>query len=213
MHALMGMKHFFLLVSNFIIVESQCLYLEGIFAIAEDGALFLSVARLLSSLPFLFLETPKVVQESCSTSTHILSINIFTTACVLSHVWLFATPWTVACQAPLSMGFSRQEYWSELPFPIPGISINTKWENACRCVLRLPTEPKVCVPNMKEWVSEKTCASHLSPWSSSDSTGNVQKSTLHKKTFYEICITAAIMFCFSEGFISHLPQIVYGAGM
>ena len=37
-----------------------------------------------------------------------------------SHVQLFATPWTVACQAPLSMGFSRQEYWSELPFPPPG---------------------------------------------------------------------------------------------
>ena len=31
-----------------------------------------------------------------------------------------ATPWTVACQAPLSMGFSRQEYWSGLPFPSPG---------------------------------------------------------------------------------------------
>ena len=31
-----------------------------------------------------------------------------------------ATPWTVACQAPLSMEFSRQEYWSELPFPSPG---------------------------------------------------------------------------------------------
>ena len=30
----------------------------------------------------------------------------------LSHVWYFATPWTVACQAPLSMEFSRQEYWS-----------------------------------------------------------------------------------------------------
>ena len=30
-----------------------------------------------------------------------------------------ATPWTVACQAPLFMGFSRQEYWSELPFPSP----------------------------------------------------------------------------------------------
>ena len=29
------------------------------------------------------------------------------------------TPWTVACQAPLSMGFSRQEYWSGLPFPVP----------------------------------------------------------------------------------------------
>ena len=31
-----------------------------------------------------------------------------------------ATPWTVACQAPLFMGFSRQEYWSGLPFPSPG---------------------------------------------------------------------------------------------
>ena len=31
-----------------------------------------------------------------------------------------ATPWTVGCQAPLSMGFSRQEYWSGLPFPSPG---------------------------------------------------------------------------------------------
>ena len=32
-------------------------------------------------------------------------------------VWLFATPWSVACQAPLSTGFPRQEYWSRLPFP------------------------------------------------------------------------------------------------
>ena len=37
----------------------------------------------------------------------------------LSHIRLFATPWTVAYYAPLSMGFSRQEYWSELPFPSP----------------------------------------------------------------------------------------------
>ena len=37
-----------------------------------------------------------------------------------SHVQLFATPWTVACQAPPSMGFSRQEYWSGLTFPSPG---------------------------------------------------------------------------------------------
>ena len=39
---------------------------------------------------------------------------------VLSHVQLFATPWTVAHQAPLSMEFSRQEYWSRLPSPTPG---------------------------------------------------------------------------------------------
>ena len=39
--------------------------------------------------------------------------------CVLSHVQLFAIPWTVAHQPPLSMGFPRQEYWSELSFPSP----------------------------------------------------------------------------------------------
>ena len=38
----------------------------------------------------------------------------------LSRVQLFATPWTVACQAPLSMEFPREGYWSELPFPSPG---------------------------------------------------------------------------------------------
>ena len=42
---------------------------------------------------------------------------------MLSHfscIRLCATPWTVACQPPLSMGFSRQEYWSGLPCPLPG---------------------------------------------------------------------------------------------
>ena len=37
-----------------------------------------------------------------------------------SRVWLFATPWTVVWEAPLSMRFPRQEYWSGLPFPSPG---------------------------------------------------------------------------------------------
>ena len=39
---------------------------------------------------------------------------------LFSCIQLFATPWTLACQAPLSMGFPRQEYWSMLPFPPPG---------------------------------------------------------------------------------------------
>ena len=45
-------------------------------------------------------------------------------ACVLSHfsrVWLFVSPWTVTHQAPQSIGFSRQEYWSGLPCPPPGL--------------------------------------------------------------------------------------------
>ena len=39
---------------------------------------------------------------------------------LLSRIRLFATPWTVACQASPSIGFSKQEYWSGLPFPSPG---------------------------------------------------------------------------------------------
>ena len=42
----------------------------------------------------------------------------------LSHIQLIATPWTAAYQAPLSMGFSRQEYWSGVPLPSPTISIH-----------------------------------------------------------------------------------------
>ena len=58
----------------------------------------------------------------CNKSFDILYIHKTTTAFVssLSHVWLFATPWTVACQATLSMEFSRQEHWNGLPFPSPG---------------------------------------------------------------------------------------------
>ena len=40
--------------------------------------------------------------------------------CALSRFRLFGTPWTLACQVPLSMGFSRWEYWSGLPYPPPG---------------------------------------------------------------------------------------------
>ena len=51
---------------------------------------------------------------SCTVWSYALLLGL------LSHVQLFVTLWTVACQAPLSMGFSRQEYWSGLPFPPPG---------------------------------------------------------------------------------------------
>ena len=49
-------------------------------------------------------------------------LSIWVCVCTqsVSCVWLFMIPWTVAHQAPLSMGFFRQEYWSGLPFPSPG---------------------------------------------------------------------------------------------
>ena len=48
------------------------------------------------------------------------NITIQMHAQLLSRVQLFVSLWTIACQAPLSKGFSRQEYWSELPFPPQG---------------------------------------------------------------------------------------------
>ena len=62
----------------------------------------------------------------------------------LSRVQLFATPWTVAYQAPLSMGFSRQEYWSGLPFlssgdlPDPGIETRSPTLQAEALLSELP---------------------------------------------------------------------------
>ena len=58
-------------------------------------------------------------------------------ACVLNHVScarLFATLWTVACQAPLSIGFSRQEYWSGLPFPFSSGSSRPRDQTCVSCI-------------------------------------------------------------------------------
>ena len=52
-------------------------------------------------------------------SNEIVGVKIHVSVCVLSCVQLFATPWTVTHQVPLSMGFSRQEYWTGLPFSLP----------------------------------------------------------------------------------------------
>ena len=61
----------------------------------------------------------------------------------LSRVRLLATPWTVSHQAPPSMGFSRQEYWSGLPFPSPGDLPNPGIEPGSLALQTdaLPSEP------------------------------------------------------------------------
>ena len=75
----------------------------------------------------------------CMSQSCVFSINIDHFCCTffpihwsevksLSRVRLFATPWTVAYQAPRSMEFSRQEYWSGLPFPSPGYFPNPEIE-------------------------------------------------------------------------------------
>ena len=62
---------------------------------------------------------------------------------LLSRVRLFATPWTVAHQAPQSMEFSRQDYWSGLPFPSPADLPNPGIEpgSPARQADALPSEP------------------------------------------------------------------------
>ena len=56
-------------------------------------------------------------------------------ACLPNHVWLFVTPQTVACQAPLSLGFPRQEYWSGLLFPPPEHLPNQGLNPSLLCLL------------------------------------------------------------------------------
>ena len=54
-------------------------------------------------------------------STIYLFVQLLIALCMLSHVTLFATLWTVACQAPLSMRFPRQEHWNGFHFLLQGI--------------------------------------------------------------------------------------------
>ena len=65
---------------------------------------------------------------------------------LLSHVQLFVTPWTIAHHVPLSMGFSRQEYWSGLPFPTPGDLPDPEIKPGSPALQAdsLPSEPPLC---------------------------------------------------------------------
>ena len=76
------------------------------------------------------MEIASSISLRCYFSIWVISaVTTHTTLCVcvksFSYVWLFTTPWTVAQQAPLSMEFPRQQYWSGFPFPSPGVFSNT----------------------------------------------------------------------------------------
>ena len=71
------------------------------------------------------------------------------------------TPWTTAHQAPLSMGFTRQEYWSGVPFPSPGDLPSPGIELASPALheYSLPAEPhSTSLPWLRRWLSGKECA-------------------------------------------------------
>ena len=80
----------------------------------------------------------------CLLATDYFSSCLFVNALNLfSHVRLFVTPWTVTHQAPPSTEFSRQEYWSGLPFPSPGDLPNPGIEPGSHALQAdaLPSEP------------------------------------------------------------------------
>ena len=97
-------------------------------------------AIIVKNIPFCFARSSSSMKLSFEmpyslwTKDHLLLRNIYLISLFLSHkrmlhvcmlscfscVQLFVTLWTIVCQAPLSMGFSRQEYWSGLPRPPPG---------------------------------------------------------------------------------------------
>ena len=80
----------------------------------------------------LYLRTHCITQSDSSKSLMVLALTSMICVCAqsLSCVWLFAAPQTVACQAPLPMGFSRQECWGEVPFPTPG-DLTNSGSNPC----------------------------------------------------------------------------------
>ena len=71
---------------------------------------------------------------------------------VLGHARLFATPWTIALQVPMSIEFSRREYWSGLPFPAPGDLPDRGIEPSSPVSPALPSEFFTTEPPGKPWV-------------------------------------------------------------
>ena len=80
----------------------------------------MSLFIILASLITMQINCLKIDILALTITKAFLVITVVSEVKSLSRVRLFATPWTVAYQAPPSMGFSRQEYWSGLPFVSPG---------------------------------------------------------------------------------------------
>ena len=96
---------------------------------------------------------------SASTSAVGFSPIMYVLSC-FSRVEFFTTLWTIACQASLSTEFSRQEYWSGLPFPSPGDLPNPEIKPGSPALqaVSLPSEPlgksPIGVHGMNNWINE-----------------------------------------------------------
>ena len=127
------------------------------------------------------MDTCMYMAESLCCPSEAIRTLFICSVCLLSHfgcVWLFATLWTVACQAPLSMEFSSQEYWSGLPcppagyLPDPGIkptslmspalasrlfTTSTTWEVPFSAILQRKIK-RIKKNTVKLWISTFTLA-------------------------------------------------------
>ena len=83
--------------------------------------------------------------------------NVSVCAKSLSRVRLFATLWTAACQAPLSMGFFRKEYWSELHFLLQGIFLTQGSNMHLFCLLHWQVGSLLLGPMLLTWMSWTLC--------------------------------------------------------
>ena len=94
-----------------------------------------------------------------------LCVCVCVCVCTLSCVQLFMTPWIVAHQVPLSMGYSRQEYWSGLPFPSLGDLSNPGIKPVSLCLLHWQVGPLSSAPPRVELLTSK----YWCPWLTSNS--------------------------------------------
>ena len=95
-------------------------YYDSLWVLLHDSKKILEIRPLMKTVKCLDSIFPKWFNQFPLFFNRKEYNYLLRTFCHFSCVWLFAALWTVVCQAPLSMGFSRQESWSELPCPPPG---------------------------------------------------------------------------------------------
>ena len=124
---------------------------------------------------------------------------------VLSHVRLLVTPWTVACQALLSMGFPGQEYWNGLPFPSQRIFLT--WGSNPHLLLAVKsftlstTTTTTWEAQQKKYLYPKECFTLI----------NIYKITFHKLPVYTIfCLSTYLLIA---TWVFHLLAIVNNAAI